>query len=66
MPPDTERVSYRRPGFFSKFFELNKVMWDVNKGLTASHPYDSRPEVSSCTGDDNEQSLTFIKRRGLC
>lgn len=45
VPPDTERVNYRIPGFMSKFIELNKVMWDVNKGLTASHPYDSRPEV---------------------
>lgn len=47
VPPDTERVNYRRPGFFAKFMELNKVMWDVNKGLTSSHPYDSRPSVSS-------------------
>ncbi|KAL1927163.1 hypothetical protein VTP01DRAFT_5126 [Rhizomucor pusillus] len=45
LPPDTERVNYRIPGFLSKFIELNKVMWDVNKGLTASHPYDSRPEA---------------------
>ncbi|KAI7856270.1 Dolichyl-phosphate-mannose-protein mannosyltransferase-domain-containing protein [Circinella umbellata] len=45
LPPDAEKVNYRKPGFISKFLELNKVMWDVNKGLTASHPYDSRPEV---------------------
>ncbi|KAI9261652.1 Dolichyl-phosphate-mannose-protein mannosyltransferase-domain-containing protein [Phascolomyces articulosus] len=45
LPSDTEKVNYRKPGFLSRFFELNKVMWDVNKGLTASHPYDSRPEV---------------------
>ncbi|CDH55799.1 mannosyltransferase 1 [Lichtheimia corymbifera JMRC:FSU:9682] len=45
LPPDTERVNYRRPGFLAKFMELNKVMWDVNKGLTSSHPYDSRPSA---------------------
>ena len=45
VPPDAEKVNYRKPSFISKFLELNKVMWDVNKGLTASHPYDSRPEV---------------------
>lgn len=47
VPPDTERVNYRRPGFLARFMELNKVMWDVNKGLTSSHPYDSRPSVSN-------------------
>jgi dolichyl-phosphate-mannose-protein mannosyltransferase len=36
-------VNYKKPGFFSKFLELNKVMWTTNAGLTASHPYDSRP-----------------------
>ncbi|RUS24203.1 family 39 glycosyltransferase, partial [Jimgerdemannia flammicorona] len=43
VPPDTEMVNYRRLGFFGKFFELNRVMWNTNKGLTDSHPYDSRP-----------------------
>ncbi|KAI9028231.1 Dolichyl-phosphate-mannose-protein mannosyltransferase-domain-containing protein [Phycomyces nitens] len=46
LPEDTEKVNYNRPGFIGKFLELNKVMWDTNKGLTASHPYDSRPEVN--------------------
>ncbi|KAG0166401.1 hypothetical protein DFQ28_007254 [Apophysomyces sp. BC1034] len=41
---DAEKVNYKRPGFLSKFIELNKVMWNTNQGLTASHPYDSRPE----------------------
>ncbi|KAI9303692.1 Dolichyl-phosphate-mannose-protein mannosyltransferase-domain-containing protein [Cunninghamella echinulata] len=44
LSPDTEKVNYQKPGFFSKFIELNEVMWDTNKGLTQSHPYDSRPE----------------------
>ncbi|KAI8065544.1 glycosyltransferase family 39 protein [Gongronella butleri] len=44
LPADTEKVNYERPGFFGKFIELNQVMWDVNKGLTDSHPYDSRPQ----------------------
>ncbi|KAI9312657.1 Dolichyl-phosphate-mannose-protein mannosyltransferase-domain-containing protein [Dichotomocladium elegans] len=45
LPENAEKVNYRRPSFFAKFAELNKVMWDVNKGLTSSHPYDSRPEA---------------------
>jgi dolichyl-phosphate-mannose--protein O-mannosyl transferase len=45
VPPETEKVTYNKPGFIAKFVELNKVMWDTNKGLTSSHPYDSRPEV---------------------
>lgn len=45
VPEDTELVNYRKPGFFSKFAELNQVMWNTNKGLTDSHPYDSRPQV---------------------
>ncbi|KAF7731234.1 hypothetical protein EC973_000650 [Apophysomyces ossiformis] len=44
LPSDVEKVNYKRPGFLSKFIELNKVMWNTNQGLTASHPYDSRPE----------------------
>jgi len=43
LPDDTELVNYRKPGFISKFIELNQVMWNTNKGLTDSHPYDSRP-----------------------
>ncbi|KAI8879130.1 glycosyltransferase family 39 protein [Backusella circina FSU 941] len=44
LPPDTEKISYHKPGFFGKFMELNKVMWRTNQGLTSTHPYDSRPE----------------------
>ncbi|CAO3666880.1 unnamed protein product [Rhizopus stolonifer] len=44
LPLDAEKVTYNKPGFISKFIELNKVMWDTNKGLTSSHPYDSRPK----------------------
>ncbi|KAI9342069.1 Dolichyl-phosphate-mannose-protein mannosyltransferase-domain-containing protein, partial [Zopfochytrium polystomum] len=39
------KVTYRRPSFFSKFMESHKVMWNINQGLTSSHPYDSRPEA---------------------
>ncbi|RHZ75364.1 hypothetical protein Glove_216g188 [Diversispora epigaea] len=43
LPNDTEKVTYKMPGFLSKVWELNKVMWNTNKGLTDDHPYDSRP-----------------------
>ncbi|KAH7176694.1 family 39 glycosyltransferase [Dactylonectria macrodidyma] len=39
-----EKVNYRRPSFFGKFWELQKVMWATNAGLTDSHAWDSRPE----------------------
>ncbi|KAF9537425.1 hypothetical protein EC957_008293 [Mortierella hygrophila] len=42
-PANAPMVNYRKPGFIGKFLELNKVMWTTNAGLTASHPYDSRP-----------------------
>ncbi|KAF9205741.1 hypothetical protein BGZ49_003582 [Haplosporangium sp. Z 27] len=42
-PANAPMVNYKRPGFFGKFIELNKVMWVTNAGLTDSHPYDSRP-----------------------
>jgi dolichyl-phosphate-mannose-protein mannosyltransferase len=38
-----ERVNYRKPGFFGKFWELQKVMWKTNAGLVESHAWDSRP-----------------------
>ncbi|KAI5806923.1 Dolichyl-phosphate-mannose-protein mannosyltransferase-domain-containing protein [Geopyxis carbonaria] len=44
LKPDAERVNYRRPGFFGKFWELQKVMWKTNAGLVESHAWDSRPE----------------------
>ncbi|KAF9364903.1 hypothetical protein BGX34_012145 [Mortierella sp. NVP85] len=44
-PEDAPKVNYKRPGFLSKFLELNKVMWTTNAGLTESHPYDSRPSA---------------------
>ncbi|GAA5998507.1 hypothetical protein JCM5350_006501 [Sporobolomyces pararoseus] len=37
------KVNYRRPGFLSKFLELQAVMWQTNQGLTDRHAYDSRP-----------------------
>jgi len=38
-----EKVNYRHPGFFGKFWELQKVMWTTNAGLVESHAWDSRP-----------------------
>lgn len=43
LGPDADKVNYARPGFFSKFLELNHVMWDTNKNLLDSHVYQSRP-----------------------
>ncbi|KAF1832746.1 dolichyl-phosphate-mannose-protein mannosyltransferase 1 [Decorospora gaudefroyi] len=43
MEGDVEKVNYRNPGFFGKFWELQKVMWKTNAGLTESHAWDSRP-----------------------
>ena len=40
---DAEKVNYRNPGFLGKFWELQKVMWVTNAGLTESHAWDSRP-----------------------
>lgn len=44
LGPDVEKVNYVKPGFFGKFWELQKVMWKTNAGLTDSHTWDSRPE----------------------
>ncbi|PHH75845.1 hypothetical protein CDD82_4244 [Ophiocordyceps australis] len=41
---NTEKVNYRNPGFFGKFWELQQVMWRTNAGLVESHAWDSRPE----------------------
>ncbi|KAH8802747.1 Dolichyl-phosphate-mannose-protein mannosyltransferase-domain-containing protein [Xylogone sp. PMI_703] len=41
---NAEKVNYRNPGFFGKFWELQKVMWTTNAGLVESHAWDSRPE----------------------
>lgn len=38
-------VNYVLPGFWSKFFELNRVMWTVNQRLTEHHVYESRPRT---------------------
>jgi len=43
LPNDAVKVNYARPGFFGKFFESHRVMFDINNGLKSSHPYDSRP-----------------------
>ncbi|KAK4555376.1 Dolichyl-phosphate-mannose--protein mannosyltransferase 1 [Recurvomyces mirabilis] len=39
----SEKVNYRNPGFFGKFWELQQVMWTTNAGLVESHAWDSRP-----------------------
>lgn len=39
----SEKVNYKLPGFFGKFWELQKVMWNTNAGLIESHAWDSRP-----------------------
>ncbi|KAK1730146.1 hypothetical protein CaCOL14_007957 [Colletotrichum acutatum] len=41
---NVEKVNYRHPGFFGKFWELQKVMWKTNAGLVESHAWDSRPD----------------------
>lgn len=38
-----DKVNYANPGFFGKFWELQKVMWKTNAGLVESHAWDSRP-----------------------
>lgn len=43
VPANAEKVNYRRPGFLSKFIELQQVMWTTNAGLTDRHTFDSRP-----------------------
>lgn len=44
VPADAPKVNYKLPGFLSKFWELQQVMWTTNAGLTDRHAYDSRPE----------------------
>ncbi|PFH47237.1 glycosyltransferase family 39 protein [Amanita thiersii Skay4041] len=44
FPLDAPKVNYKLPGFFGKFFELQRVMWTTNAGLTDRHTYDSRPD----------------------
>ncbi|KAJ8583501.1 glycosyltransferase family 39 protein [Rhizopogon salebrosus TDB-379] len=43
LPANAPKVNYKIPGFISKFWELQKVMWTTNAGLTDRHSYDSRP-----------------------
>lgn len=43
LGPKHEKVNYHKPGFMSKFLELQAVMWQTNAGLTEKHAYDSRP-----------------------
>lgn len=43
LKESAEKVNYRNPGFFGKFWELQRVMWTTNAGLVESHAWDSRP-----------------------
>ncbi|KAB8356587.1 hypothetical protein FH972_024169 [Carpinus fangiana] len=43
MGANVEKVNYRKPTFLGKFWELQRVMWTTNAGLTESHAWDSRP-----------------------
>ena len=43
LKEDAEKVNYVKPSFLAKFWELQKVMWTTNAGLTDSHAWDSRP-----------------------
>ena len=45
VPKDTEMIEYKSKRFLAKVWELNKVMWRVNAGLSASHKFASRPKV---------------------
>lgn len=47
VPQDTEMIEYETKSFLAKVWELNKVMWRVNAGLSASHKFASRPKVTS-------------------
>lgn len=38
-----EKVNYKNPGFLGKFWEVQKVMWNINSELVESHAWDSRP-----------------------
>lgn len=61
MSDASRKVQLRKPGFFAKVLELQSVMWNVNSGLTSTHPFDSRPSswptltrgISFWTGSGN-------------
>jgi dolichyl-phosphate-mannose-protein mannosyltransferase len=40
-----QTINYIRPTFLHRFWELQKVMWETNAGLTERHSYDSRPST---------------------
>ncbi|KAI0314327.1 glycosyltransferase family 39 protein [Amylostereum chailletii] len=44
LPANAQKVNYRKPGFLSKFWELQQVMWTTNAALTDRHTFDSRPD----------------------
>ncbi|KAL1932060.1 hypothetical protein VTP01DRAFT_9116 [Rhizomucor pusillus] len=43
LPEGSDVVNYEPMSFWEKFVELHRVMWRANKGLTDSHPFESRP-----------------------
>ncbi|KAI8815979.1 Dolichyl-phosphate-mannose-protein mannosyltransferase-domain-containing protein [Fimicolochytrium jonesii] len=44
QPPTSLKTRYQAPGFFAKFVEAHRMMWKINSGLDASHPFQSRPD----------------------
>lgn len=43
LPPTAERISYKKPSFFQKFWESQQKMWHINKNLNEPHIYESQP-----------------------
>ncbi|ORY50482.1 PMT-domain-containing protein [Rhizoclosmatium globosum] len=43
LPTSAVKANYIPLTFWQKFIELHQKMWEVNSGLTKSHPYESRP-----------------------
>lgn len=43
-PASQEKITVSKKGFWGKFMELNKRMWDTNAALSAHHPFGSRPD----------------------
>lgn len=65
VPEDTEMIEYESKSFLAKVFELNKVMWSVNAGLSASHKFASRPKVIDIVWWPR-RATNLLCRIGLC
>lgn len=44
-PATFETITVPRKSFWGKFSELNQKMWATNAGLSAHHPFGSRPDI---------------------